>query len=77
MQFIVRAIATDEYTDTSDAESSLYYGPYRSREAADKIAAAIEKLDGKGSCDFYAFVIPLTKPGIRTISHQLRDGLRG
>lgn len=41
--YIVRAVVCDEYTDSTDAEQSVFSGPYRSKEQAKEVASSIQR----------------------------------
>jgi hypothetical protein len=55
VSYVVRVVATDADTDSSDAFSSQFFGPYSTLEKAESIARIVESaivLD----CDLQAFV---------------------
>ena len=69
MVYIVRVVLRDCYTDSNDASESRFFGPYRSRAVAERIAASVEKsLRAKlEDADAVAVVEAVEKAGVRAI----------
>jgi len=59
VQYIVIVTRCDEYFSMGDLDASSFYGPYRSREAAERDADKINNYDAGDAGIIHSTVIPL------------------